>query len=1239
MAEPAAALHLDDDHPWPGLEAYNEAAQRYFHGRDADSAELLRLIRQNAFVCLYGKSGLGKSSMLQAGVFPALRAARFLPVYMRLDYTEKAAPPLDQALVLLRAAIVHGGADAPEPAPDEGLWAYLQRRERPIWTPDNFPLTPVLVFDQFEEVFSRGGSAAHVKFVLDGIADLVGDRLSSDLAEKSDTLQRLNLQSQQYRVVLSFRSDFLAEVESWEKEANLPKREALHLRAMTRDVAVAAVENAGRAVLEPGVAEQIVDFVLGRDDGGRVATEVEPVLLSLCCYQLNGRRKRPARIDADLLRAVGKHILLDFYNEAMAGMEPRVSKFIEDNLIQGDRYRSSYPRDEAIASGGLTTAELERLTAQRLLRIDPQGDVPRIELIHDRLVGIVREARDVRLAHEHAEQARAETTERLEREREAERLAHAEHERHAALRESRLVKRSRLWLIGGLVVTCLFSLGLWSQSEKTKQALQRAQGYLLASRAQSTLAGTNEGSDAQAFQELLASSSLLPAGEVRGAMFDALVVRQHLRGLDPLGFDEGEKVVGLAVSPDGHWLAVGRLDGKVSLRDLSGLAADPGAGPSASPRQPGSPVQGHAAEGGFIHGLVFSRDGKRLFTASGDGTLRRWTTGPLTVDGEPMKGHYGAVYSVALSADGKQLASGSKDGTVRLWDADTGAEVATVYIGMNIGPIWAVAYNPLDPNELLAATGVRGDGGSFLAVIDLKTREVKRDHGRDVYYYAHVEDTLSLAYSALGHFVVSGGRDDTVRVRDVTRKLSDPNSSVRIVGHQGDVWTAAFSPDSRWVASGGADKTVRLWRAGTGEPLGLPLVAHNGGVAAVVFTPDGRWLISGSLDGTVRLWPLALSWKPGTREWTPPEAPVRAVALARGGHLVVLALKDAQGTLLLRDDEKDPRSDDVPRLNAAVRSILPGKDDPCRHRAGGGGLAADAGSTPDARAASDDGPALCQPTAVAVRNDGKRLVAVYADGTLRQWDAVTLEQSGPPVQVGRSHLQAVAWSRDGSRVAVLDDQGEVLMLATDPTGQLARLDPAGQPFAGQKLAGAAVIALGPDGRRVAIGGTEPVPAGAAGLGKPWLRVLEAGRPAVSFKGVFEVLGALAFGADDAQLFSGSRIGNVQVWDARQGLAITHPSKAHPGGVESIALSVDGGRFVSAGQAGFARAWPAQPAEWAQLMCAKVGRNPSRATWASKEWGLEGLAYRCLCPGLPIELGSPPPPGAAASAPELCPRTG
>jgi outer membrane murein-binding lipoprotein Lpp len=495
----AGSLALDEQNPWPGLASYDEASSPFFKGREADAAELVRLIKLSPFVTFYGKSGLGKSSVLQAGVFPALRTAHFLPVHLRLDYAETAQLPLmEQAALRLRQEIIVSKADAPEPEPGETLWAYLQRRDTPIWGADNFPLTPVLVFDQFEEVFSRGGSPAHVRRVLEEMADFAADRLPKELTDDRNVVKRLDLQTQQYHVVLAFRSDFLAEVMGWVKRSNLPHHESLHLTAMPRERAVQAIARPGKAVLEPGVAEQIVDFLLQREVKGDgtapvvvspLGGEVEPALLSLCCYQLNRKRKPNGKIDAELLRAFGASILADFYREAIKDMPPRVPRFIEENLILGDRYRNPYPREVALSRpDGLTADELHQLTKNRLLRLDPQGDELRIELIHDRLVGVVREARDARHAREAQEAERAvaekqqrEALEKVERERlAAEQRVQLERERERAEREGERAaaterERARVtrWrnglLVAALAMVAMIA-GLVVQSDRARRA-------------------------------------------------------------------------------------------------------------------------------------------------------------------------------------------------------------------------------------------------------------------------------------------------------------------------------------------------------------------------------------------------------------------------------------------------------------------------------------------------------------------------------------------------------------------------------------------------------------------------------------------------------------------------------------------------------------------------------------------------------------------------------------------------
>src|SRR5580704_16721134 len=87
---------LDAENPWPGLIPFTEATQAYFHGRDAEAAELLRRVRRERLTILFGQSGLGKTSLLSAGLFPRLRAADFLPVYLRLDLVNVRLSPVAQ---------------------------------------------------------------------------------------------------------------------------------------------------------------------------------------------------------------------------------------------------------------------------------------------------------------------------------------------------------------------------------------------------------------------------------------------------------------------------------------------------------------------------------------------------------------------------------------------------------------------------------------------------------------------------------------------------------------------------------------------------------------------------------------------------------------------------------------------------------------------------------------------------------------------------------------------------------------------------------------------------------------------------------------------------------------------------------------------------------------------------------------------------------------------------------------
>jgi hypothetical protein len=171
---------LSRDNPWPGLDPFDEADREYFHGRAAESGELLRLVRREPLTVVFGRSGLGKTSLLKAGLFPLLRGEDCLPVYVRLDHAEGAPTLREQIFRELQTACDADRVQAAQPAGDESLWSFFHRRDAEFWSERNRPVTPVIVFDQFEEIFTLGqeteASEVRSAAFLAELGDLVENR-------------------------------------------------------------------------------------------------------------------------------------------------------------------------------------------------------------------------------------------------------------------------------------------------------------------------------------------------------------------------------------------------------------------------------------------------------------------------------------------------------------------------------------------------------------------------------------------------------------------------------------------------------------------------------------------------------------------------------------------------------------------------------------------------------------------------------------------------------------------------------------------------------------------------------------------------------------------------------------------------------------------------------------------------------------------------------------------------------
>src|SRR5271166_6527206 len=102
---------VDPDHPWLGLHPFAEENHRYFFGRTAEVRDIFLRVRENPLTVLYGQSGLGKTSLLRAGLIPKLRVERFRPVRVLLDFGEKSVPLVDQIRSSLAVACADPGGD------------------------------------------------------------------------------------------------------------------------------------------------------------------------------------------------------------------------------------------------------------------------------------------------------------------------------------------------------------------------------------------------------------------------------------------------------------------------------------------------------------------------------------------------------------------------------------------------------------------------------------------------------------------------------------------------------------------------------------------------------------------------------------------------------------------------------------------------------------------------------------------------------------------------------------------------------------------------------------------------------------------------------------------------------------------------------------------------------------------------------------------------------------------------
>jgi tetratricopeptide (TPR) repeat protein len=467
---------VDAQHPWLGLASFTEETRAYFYGREDEVAELVRRVQRKTLTLLFGQSGLGKTSILRAGIVPWLRPTGYSPVYVRIDYSRESPPPSEQIKQAIFRATLESGqwTQTGVAVAGESLWEFLHHRDDILHDESGKTLIPLLIFDQFEEIFTLAqsddfGRKRAAEFIED-LADLVENRapkaLEARIEQDESAAERFDFTRSDYRILIALREDYLAHLEALKSAMPSITQNRMRLARMTGEQALSAVLKPGGKLVSVEVAEAIVRFIAGGSELRNA--EVEPSLLSLICRELNNARiaQGRAEISADLLAGSHDTILAEFYERALADQPQAVRRFIEDELVTESGFRESIAEErvrKAFAAAGARPDALAVLVDRRLLRIEERLDVRRVELTHDVLCSVVRASRDLR----HEREARDEAERKLAEQRARERAT-----RKALVRARQIAAVCAVLAVGALASAAFGFLSMKRAQLAEAQALQ-----------------------------------------------------------------------------------------------------------------------------------------------------------------------------------------------------------------------------------------------------------------------------------------------------------------------------------------------------------------------------------------------------------------------------------------------------------------------------------------------------------------------------------------------------------------------------------------------------------------------------------------------------------------------------------------------------------------------------------------------------------------------------------------------
>lgn len=467
---------------YPGAAPFNSQQSRIFYGRDPDIDRLLTLIRVEKKVLLYSRSGLGKTSLLEAGIIPRL-PKEYIPISIRLFASVKgASSPVDRVVEALQKATTDF-KKLPASVLDEliqqgagqhSLWYWFKRLQQAGFAKDaesGEEKVFFLVFDQFEELFTYPDK--EIQEFKNQFYDLTERRIPDEVAtaialtreSKPDLLNRQTISSLHHplnvKTVMAIRSDRLSLLNHLSDKIPDIQQVFCVIEPLDKQQASDAIVkpaldpspllSSKPFTYHPAALEKII-FKL-TDEGTQ---PIETTQLQIVCHRIEEiaiQKQAAAKGDESVeIRQEDlpefKNIFLNFYNDSTGKLPPKeqpgARRLIEDELI---RNRQRISLDEEICKDYISEASLKILVDTHLLRAERNSfDRFSYEISHDTLVEPILESQKAYLQEQERQRMEELQKRELKELREKQETAAREQEAKMAemQKEQRRKERERL---------------------------------------------------------------------------------------------------------------------------------------------------------------------------------------------------------------------------------------------------------------------------------------------------------------------------------------------------------------------------------------------------------------------------------------------------------------------------------------------------------------------------------------------------------------------------------------------------------------------------------------------------------------------------------------------------------------------------------------------------------------------------------------------------------------------------